>query len=122
MDKNTLEQIKTILLTEKAQLQKDLGEITHQDSANREALVDFPNYGDKPDENALEVEAYTTNLATEKVIRDAIRDIDAALERIEQGTYGVCKYCGNEIAEKRLLARPVASACVDCKSKLQNVA
>ena len=42
------------------------------------------------------------------------------LKRIEDGTYGKCKYCGEDIAVKRLKARPVASACVACKTKLQS--
>jgi len=48
-----------------------------------------------------------------------IEEIDDALERIKKGTYGICKYCGHEISEKRLLARPTASSCIDCKTKLQ---
>ena len=41
-------------------------------------------------------------------------------KRIESGEYGVCKYCKEEIGKKRLQARPVASACVKCKTKLQS--
>jgi len=41
--------------------------------------------------------------------------IDAALERIEQGAYGVCTRCGRPISPERLEARPWASLCIDCK-------
>ena len=41
--------------------------------------------------------------------------IDAALDRIEQGTFGVCTRCGNLIAPERLEARPWASLCIDCQ-------
>ena len=47
--------------------------------------------------------------------RDAIL---AALDRIEQHTYGRCTDCGNEIPEGRLDARPDAARCVNCQSKL----
>jgi DnaK suppressor protein len=46
-----------------------------------------------------------------------IRKIKSALERIENGTFGVCETCGGEISIKRLKARPVTSQCIECKSK-----
>lgn len=119
MDKKILAKIKANLATEKKQVLDDLKNISNNKDKNLKAHAKFPDFGDKPDENALEVGEYTTNLATEKVLKDSLRDIENALERIEKGTYGVCKYCHKEIGEKRLLARPVASACVECKSKLQ---
>jgi DnaK suppressor protein len=41
-------------------------------------------------------------------------EIDAALARIEAGTYGTCTNCGSEIATGRLEAHPWASLCIDC--------
>jgi RNA polymerase-binding protein DksA len=82
-------------------------------------VAKFPEYGDKPDENAQEISDYTTNIATEKVLEKTLEDINKALERIEKGTYGICKYCGREIDQKRLVARPVASSCIACKTELQ---
>jgi RNA polymerase-binding protein DksA len=41
--------------------------------------------------------------------------IDAALERIDQGTYGICTRCGRAISPERLVARPWASLCIDCQ-------
>jgi len=41
--------------------------------------------------------------------------IDAALKRIEDGTYGTCVNCGKPIAEERLAAIPWATHCIDCK-------
>jgi RNA polymerase-binding protein DksA len=46
-----------------------------------------------------------------------LTEIDAALGRIEEGTYGVCKRCGNSIGEERLEALPWATLCIDCKRK-----
>ena len=45
-----------------------------------------------------------------------IRDIQAALARIEAGTYGICSECGERIGVARLRALPAASSCVDCVS------
>ena len=44
-----------------------------------------------------------------------LADIDAALKRIEDGTYGTCTNCGKEIPEERLEARPWATLCIDCQ-------
>jgi len=44
-----------------------------------------------------------------------VREIDAALERIDAGTYGVCAGCGQPIPEERLAAVPYAVRCVPCK-------
>jgi RNA polymerase-binding transcription factor DksA len=44
----------------------------------------------------------------------SIREIQAALNRIEDGTYAVCESCGQQIAEARLQVVPEATQCVDC--------
>ena len=41
--------------------------------------------------------------------------IKGALDRLEEGAFGICEECGKEIPEKRLMARPVASLCIECK-------
>lgn len=47
--------------------------------------------------------------------RKLILKIREALNRIDDGTFGICEQCGGEISESRLMARPVATLCVDCK-------
>jgi len=46
-----------------------------------------------------------------------LKKIDAALGRIGDGTFGTCEECGEEIETKRLIARPVTTLCIDCKSR-----
>jgi RNA polymerase-binding protein DksA len=48
-----------------------------------------------------------------------LSEIDAALKRIEDGTYGTCVNCGCEIPRERLEANPWASLCIDCKRKAE---
>ena len=115
-----LAQIKSDLMSQKEKLEKELNKVANNSTNSTDHAAKFPDFGDKPDENAQEIEGYTTNLATKEMLETNLRDITNSLKRIEAGTYGVCKYCGNEIGEKRLLARPVASTCVGCKTKLQN--
>jgi DnaK suppressor protein len=49
--------------------------------------------------------------------RRLIRKIQAALQRIDDGSYGICEDCGEEIGVPRLKARPVTKLCINCKSK-----
>ena len=46
-----------------------------------------------------------------------IKKIKKALARIEDGTFGVCESCGEDISLERMKARPVTSQCIECKSK-----
>ena len=120
MDKKIIEKIKKDLQNRKKQIKEDLANFTKQDLHERdEHRTKFPDFGDKSDENAQKIGEYSTNLATEKVLESTLRDINDALGRIAKGVYGICKYCNREIDEKRLLARPVSSACIKCKNKLQ---
>ena len=48
-----------------------------------------------------------------------IRKIQQALERIEDGTFGICEECGEDIPIKRMKARPVTTLCILCKSRLE---
>ncbi len=49
--------------------------------------------------------------------RRLIGKIKDALERIENGTFGICEDCEEEISDERLTARPVTTLCIDCKKK-----
>jgi RNA polymerase-binding protein DksA len=51
----------------------------------------------------------------EENCENVLGEIDAALKRIEEGTYGTCTNCGNPIPPERLAARPWATLCIDCK-------
>ena len=51
--------------------------------------------------------------------RQRIRDIEAALERIDRGEYGVCMHCGEVIAPRRLEVRPFSRYCIDCKTEIE---
>jgi RNA polymerase-binding transcription factor DksA len=52
--------------------------------------------------------------ATARSLSSSIKDIDTALTRIDEGTYGTCEHCGKAIPEARLQALPATSRCVDC--------
>ena len=54
--------------------------------------------------------------------RVKIKQIDDALDRLDQGTYGVCESCGLEIAEERLQAMPFTRLCRDCQQEQEKEA
>ena len=56
--------------------------------------------------------------ATEETLVHVVRQIEVALARIAQGTYGTCARCGSEIADERLEALPYATWCVRCAERV----
>jgi DnaK suppressor protein len=49
--------------------------------------------------------------------RKLIVKMQEAIKRIDDGVFGICEVCGGPISEKRLLARPVTTLCIECKTK-----
>ena len=119
----TIEAIKSKLLAEKERLERELGGFTNKDGSVAENYKSkFPDFGDDEDENALEVADYSDRLSMEHVLEKQLRDVHSALARIADGTYGIDKYTGEPINEKRLLARPTSSTNVETKKKLKGEA
>ncbi|MBC8383665.1 MAG: TraR/DksA C4-type zinc finger protein [Candidatus Cloacimonetes bacterium] len=50
-----------------------------------------------------------------------LKNIDNALKRIHDKTYGICNYCGDEILSQRLKAIPYAELCIDCKRNEERI-
>ncbi len=72
----------------------------------------FPDMGDQA---SAEVErSFMLRLRSRE--QKLLQKIDAALEKIEEGAFGICESCGTEIEIKRLEARPVTTMCIDCKT------
>ena len=71
---------------------------------------------DRKDESLADL-LVDINLADVRRDVGEIRDIDAALERLGHGTYGVCIECGNPIADERLHAYPIAKRCTACQQR-----
>jgi len=121
MDKKIIQKIKDDLIKRKEQIEKELFGFAKKDKKNTNDYVSsFPEYGDESDANAQEVSQYSTDIATEKILEKMLKDVNNALQQIIKKKYGICKYCGQPIEEKRLLVRPFSSACVKCKLKLQS--
>lgn len=53
--------------------------------------------------------------------RNLVGKIELALNRIEDGEFGVCEVCGEDISINRMLARPVTTHCIDCKTRMERL-
>lgn len=96
-----------------SRLQELLGEAEKTVSGMTNPIDMFP---DPTDRATLETDRNFTLRIRDRE-RKLIIKIKEALERIDNGTYGYCEACGAPISEKRLLARPVTTLCIDCKAK-----
>lgn len=73
-------------------------------------------YADPADRATAESDrAFTLRLRDRE--RRLIKKIKEALERIDDGSFGICEECGDDISVPRLKARPVTTLCINCKSR-----
>jgi DnaK suppressor protein len=121
MDKATLSELKKKLEEQKARVLADLESVGSSVGGNEGAGYDakFPDYGDSMEDNAIEVQDYTKNLSLERDLQKELASIEKTLQKMEDGTYGICNYCGQKIELERLKIRPESSSCVACKKQLK---
>jgi len=78
------------------------------------------NYPDPTDRASLESDR-NFELRMRDRERRLIAKMQEAIKRIDDGEFGVCDVCGGPISEKRLVARPVTTLCIDCKTKQEKM-
>jgi RNA polymerase-binding protein DksA len=95
-----------------------LGEIEQQEESSRSTDVrrEGSPFG-KREEEATESLELEKRLALGKQAQEYLAEIEHALKKFEEGTYGQCDSCGKPIAPDRLEALPHASLCMECKAK-----
>jgi RNA polymerase-binding protein DksA len=115
LDKQTLDELKSALLTEKELLEKDLERIAKPvDKEGGDYETSFEEIGDNKDDNATEVDQYSQNLSIETSLEKQLQNVLGALSRIENETYGRCENCNKDIPLERLRVNPSAKTCLDC--------
>ena len=115
MNKTQLKKFKKLLETKREEIVKKAQQTLEQDMS-----LDADDLPDEMDLASSEyLQAFTFRLrGREKTFLDKI---SKALERIEDGTFGVCEECGEEISVKRLEARPETTLCIRCKEDQERV-
>jgi DnaK suppressor protein len=103
----------------KAKLERLRQEVLQEVSGARAAALEYAD--GVPDIGELSANTYSRDLLLNlsEVQRQKIRDIDAALERIARGAYGICVRCEEPIEPRRLAVRPFSRYCIDCKTEVE---
>ncbi len=110
MEEKDIEYFKTFLTGRLEEL------LSHADDTVSGMTAPKENFPDPTDRASLEAER-NFMLRIRDRENKLIKKVKKALDRIESGSFGVCESCGEEIALKRLKARPVTTQCIDCKTK-----
>jgi DnaK suppressor protein len=74
------------------------------------------SFGKRVGDGTTEAVDRLNRVGTARELSAMLEDVDRALRKIEEGTYGICDRCGRLIPEARLEARPWSNLCVDCAS------
>ena len=120
MDKQTtlkpekLETFRTMLIQKINELLTEAGKTVSEMTNGKE------NFPDPNDRASLESDR-NFELRIRDRERKLILKMQEAIKRIDDGTFGICEACGGPISEKRLMARPVTTDCIDCKTKQEKL-
>ena len=110
MNQDQLEHFRKILLSWKRELMEEVDRTVHH------MKEDASNFAD-PSDRATQEEEFSLELRTRDRERKLLRKINAALLRIDDGSYGYCSETGEEIGIRRLEARPVATLCLEAQQR-----
>lgn len=114
MDKKLIKELEEKLEEQKKSVQKELESFAEEDpNLKHNWDAKFPGREDADkDESADDAQEYDNMLSLEHSLELKLKDVNVALEKIENGTYGVCEKCGKKIEEERLKAVPEAKFCI----------
>ncbi len=87
--------------------------------ATAELINDESVYTDSVDQAAAETDKNMT-LQMKNRERNVLWQIDEAIKRLDEGTFGECERCGEMISEGRIEAFPSTTLCIDCKAELES--
>lgn len=113
IDKKTLARLKKILLKEREEIVGEVKQI--YESSKEMGQNGTQDIGDE----AANTYSKQILLSLNENERMRLQEVDESLDRIANGTYGICEECGGPIGLKRLEVRPVAKYCVPCKTQME---
>jgi len=117
MKKEFLRKQKEKLEQEKKKIEAQLSSFAKESEKQKgDWTAKIPEFnGGHLEEEADEVEEYSTRLALGETLEQELKDINLALEKIKKGKYGICEKCGNPIPQARLKVHPQARFCKKCQ-------
>jgi RNA polymerase-binding transcription factor DksA len=104
-----ISEMKEKIEKELSQIKQELDRVSHQEHSDY--VANFPEYGRSDEENVNEIADYTVLNATTEALESRLEELEAALLRIKDGTYGITPE-GEIIPENRLQANPAATTLV----------
>jgi len=110
MDSKRLQFFKELLQSKIAELSRDQQKTLAEMTVTSERLADVTDQASFQSDRNFELRIRDRE-------RMLIAKIRESLQKIDDGTYGRCEKCGGEISEKSLIARPVTSLCIKCKTE-----
>ena len=118
MKKKDIEKFKGLLLEEKRKILRHLEELSSSSEQGLESSN--PASGDPADQAMAEISQANLQKIGKRE-KYLLKKIEHAMAKCEEGTYGECESCGEEIGVPRLTARPVAQLCIDCKTEQESL-
>ena len=112
-----LERFRRELTSERERLRGALEAVNHEGSLSEETGELSTGSADHLGDHATEMFMRELDGGLGENAEHLLGEIDAALKRIDEGTYGTCVVCGREIGEERLEAVPYATLCIDDKRR-----
>ena len=109
MNSNQLSHFRGLLLAWKHELMEKVDETVHHMQDESGNIPD-------PNDRASQESDFTMELRTRDRERKLIKKIESSIKHLDDGDYGFCENCGEEIGIRRLEARPTAEMCIDCKT------
>lgn len=115
LKQNELDELRGSLEAEKDSLEEELashGRVQGETGDWQGSSAGFEGQEADPLDVGDQIEELATNVPLVEELEQRHKDVEDALERMDNGTYGVCEECGEEIPMDRLEANPAARACV----------
>ena len=116
LSKDQVKQLRQLLITERAKLAEEIKSIAREAATSpRDASGDLSAYTVHMADMAADTfdRELSMNIASSE--QEILYQIDDALKRLDDGSYGVCQQCNQPIAMSRLKAVPYASLCIACQ-------
>jgi DnaK suppressor protein len=107
-----LEEVQILLKARRRQLAEELAELTKPPEAGSNL-----SFGKRIGEGTTEAVERISSTAAARSIAAALAEVDRALVKVDEGTYGLCDDCGVPISSERLEAMPSATRCVTCSAR-----
>ncbi len=118
LEQAQLDELRRRLEGERAQLQEDTDTLeTNEIAAGAKYDPEFSSEGNHPAESGSELYDQELSLAIDRGFGSELEQVERALAKLDEGTYGQCDVCGKDIGLERLQVLPHATLCIDDQAK-----